>query len=173
MVVSRNNRLRSDLRATFLHHPLFTRVRGRGILRTSYLLANSVHATHLPAPWPTLVSYGLVQHLQEPLARGLLDDLDVRLVLAPVRDPVVVDNRLSPAPLPARLHGHEAALGPPGDPRVEGDGHRYRVRQLEPPVPVFEDDPLDVDAELRQGGANAPQLRRLLGREGGVLAGDV
>jgi hypothetical protein len=39
------------------------------------LLANSVHVTHLPAPWPTLVSYGLVQHLQEPHARGLAETL--------------------------------------------------------------------------------------------------
>src|SRR5215218_3403819 len=104
----------------------FQTVSGRLILRSSYLLANSVHPTQLPAPWPTLVSYGLVQHLQEPLARGLLHDLYIRLVLAHARDPVVVDDRLPPAPLPARLHRHEAALYPRRHPGVEGDGHRYR-----------------------------------------------
>src|SRR5215212_5787666 len=99
--------------------------------------------------WGKSRPYGFVQHLQEPLARGFLDDLDVRLVLSHDRELVVVDDRLTPAPLSTRLHGHEAALGPRRDRRVEGHGHRYRVRKLKPPVPFVEDDPLDVDAELR------------------------
>ena len=94
-------------------------------------------------------SYGFVQQFKEPLARGLLDDLDVRLVLFHYRELGVNYDRLTSAPLPARLHGHEAALGPRRDRRVEGDGHRYRVRKLEPPVPLVVDDSLDVDAELR------------------------
>src|SRR5215208_351766 len=101
------------------------------------------------APCPALSSYGFVQQFQEPLARGFFDHLDVRLVPSHDRRLVVIDDRLTSAPLSTRLHGHEAALGPRRDRRVEGHGHRYRVRQLEPPVPFVEDDPLDVDAELR------------------------
>src|SRR5215203_7074174 len=85
------------------------------------------------APWRTLRSYGFVQQFQEPLARGFFDDLDVRLVLSHDRELLVNDDRLPSAPLPTRLHGHEAALDPRRDRSVEGDGHRYRVRKLEPP----------------------------------------
>src|SRR5215212_6150367 len=91
-------------------------------------------------------SYGLVQQFKEPLARGFFDHLNVRLVLAHDRDLVVVDDRLTSAPLSTRLHGHEAALGPRRDRRVTVHCHRYRFRQLEPPVPFVEDDPLYFDA---------------------------
>jgi hypothetical protein len=77
-----------------------------GVLGSSSSIGDSVSTTHLPTPWLALRSYGLVQHVQEPPARGLLDDLDVGLVLVHARDLVVVDDRLTSAPLPARLHGH-------------------------------------------------------------------
>src|ERR671917_2563977 len=82
---------------------------------------------------------------------------------------VMIDYRLTSAPLPTCLHGHEAACGPCSDCRVEGDSHRYRIRQLETPVPLGMDDLLDVDAELRWRSAHISQLGRLLGREDGCL----